>query len=156
MRYLHTGDFRACPRQVLHSAIKDPENSEIDILYLDTTYLKPGYCFPAQEQVVNAVIQLVKETVKNGELLPLKRSNNKKVSNKQLDKSQLALTQWFKGSSQVTASDDCEKIIELSVCTTNLSIKEQVKLKDSKILVVVGTYLIGKEKLFLGKFSHLF
>ncbi|CAG8526224.1 5513_t:CDS:2 [Diversispora eburnea] len=156
MRYLHTGDFRACPRQILHSAVNDPKNSDIDILYLDTTYLNPSYCFPAQELVVSAVIQLIKDSVKNGELLPLK--NKKKVNKKQPDKSQLSLTQWFKGSSQVTASNDCvikeiecEKIINLSVCTTNLSIQEQeVKLKDSKILVVVGTYLIGKEKLFLG------
>ncbi|CAG8536334.1 11544_t:CDS:2, partial [Scutellospora calospora] len=49
-RYLHTGDFRACPRQVLHSAIVQPNNPPIDILYLDTTYLNERYCFPAQEQ----------------------------------------------------------------------------------------------------------
>ncbi|CAG8688372.1 23518_t:CDS:2, partial [Gigaspora rosea] len=49
-RYLHTGDFRACPRQVLHSAIAQPNNPPIDILYLDTTYLNERYCFPAQEQ----------------------------------------------------------------------------------------------------------
>ncbi|RHZ80354.1 hypothetical protein Glove_137g61 [Diversispora epigaea] len=156
MRYLHTGDFRACPRQVLHSAINGSKNSDLDILYLDTTYLNPSYCFPAQELVVSAVIQLIKNAVKNGELLPLKK--NKKVNEKQPDKSQLVLTQWFKGNSQVTANNDCviketecEKVIDLSVCTTNLSIQEQeVKLKDSKILVVVGTYLIGKEKLYLG------
>ncbi|KAF0493524.1 DRMBL-domain-containing protein [Gigaspora margarita] len=73
-RYLHTGDFRACPRQVLHSAIAQPNNPPIDILYLDTTYLNERYCFPAQEQVVNAIIQLIKEVIKNGGLLPMKHT----------------------------------------------------------------------------------
>ncbi|PKK80943.1 DRMBL-domain-containing protein, partial [Rhizophagus irregularis] len=116
-RYLHTGDFRACPRQVLHSAIVQPQNPAIDILYLDTTYLNPQYCFPAQEQVVNAVIKLIRKAINRGELIPMKRSSgyNGQWRNKQprLDKSQLAL-------------DKC------------------------KILIVIGTYLIGKEKVFFG------
>ncbi|CAG8802868.1 13181_t:CDS:2, partial [Racocetra persica] len=85
-RYLHTGDVRACPRQVLHSAIAQPDNPPIDILYLDTTYLNGRYCFPAQEQVVNAIILLIKEAIKNGELLPLKRT---KTIKEQEDKSQM-------------------------------------------------------------------
>ena len=44
-RYLHCGDFRACPQHVLHPAVK---GKRIDHVYLDTTYLdpkvrKPGY-----------------------------------------------------------------------------------------------------------------
>ena len=99
-RYLHTGDFRAYPRQVLHSAIAQPLNPVIDILYLDITYLNPQYCFPAQEQVVNAVVKLVRKSVKRGELIPMKRNNgnNDQGKNKllQLNKSQLALDKWFK------------------------------------------------------------
>lgn len=34
---------------------------KMDIVYLDTTYLNPKYCFPAQEQVINACADLVKE-----------------------------------------------------------------------------------------------
>ncbi|MCO5609238.1 hypothetical protein L7F22_063462 [Adiantum nelumboides] len=57
-RYLHCGDFRASPRHIEHPAIK---GKRIDIVYLDTTYLNPRYCFPAQEQVVNACAQAVRE-----------------------------------------------------------------------------------------------
>ena len=37
-RYLHCGDFRACPQHVLHPAVK---GKRIDHVYLDTTYLDP-------------------------------------------------------------------------------------------------------------------
>lgn len=47
--YLHCGDFRASPFLLEHPRIK---NSHLDIIYLDTTYLNPRYCFPAQEEVV--------------------------------------------------------------------------------------------------------
>ncbi|CAG8490754.1 19065_t:CDS:10 [Cetraspora pellucida] len=161
-RYLHTGDFRACPRQVLHSAIAQPDNPQIDILYLDTTYLNERYCFPAQEQVVNAIIQLIKEVIKNGELLPLKRM--KKTIKEQEDKSQMVLDQWFKGKpkEELTHSDsdlnkeeeDSIEILDTNLSTTSMNIDETeqkcVSLQDSKILIVVGTYLIGKEKVFWG------
>lgn len=47
--YLHCGDFRASPYLLEHPRIK---NKHLDIIYLDTTYLNPRYCFPAQEEVV--------------------------------------------------------------------------------------------------------
>ncbi|CAG8561477.1 17917_t:CDS:2, partial [Racocetra fulgida] len=154
-RYLHTGDFRACPRQVLHSAIAQPDNPPIDILYLDTTYLNGRYCFPAQEQVVNAIILLIKEAIKNGGLLPLKRT---KTIKEQEDKSQMVLDQWFKGKSKEASinpdsdlnQEDSIEILDTNLSTASMNIDETeqkcVGLQDSKILIVVGTYLIGKEK----------
>ena len=56
-RYLHCGDFRASPLHANHPLIKD---KKLDIIYLDTTYLNPRYCFPAQEQVVEACAELVR------------------------------------------------------------------------------------------------
>lgn len=50
VRYLHCGDFRACPAHTAHTALQKP----VDIVYLDTTYLHPRYNFPAQAQVVQA------------------------------------------------------------------------------------------------------
>ncbi|CAB4376901.1 unnamed protein product [Rhizophagus irregularis] len=166
-RYLHTGDFRACPRQVLHSAIVQPQNPAIDILYLDTTYLNPQYCFPAQEQVVNAVIKLIRKAINRGELIPMKRSSgyNGQWRNKQprLDKSQLALDKWFKKTStdsnkteqleNVTNAEDIAMEDEFqhedNEDNDDMDIDE-TKLKNSKILIVIGTYLIGKEKVFFG------
>ncbi|GAA5931232.1 hypothetical protein JCM1841_000868 [Sporobolomyces salmonicolor] len=40
---------------------------KLDALYLDTTYLAPAYCFPAQELVIAACAQLVKERVVGGD-----------------------------------------------------------------------------------------
>jgi len=169
-RYLHTGDFRACPRQVLHSAIAQPQNSAIDILYLDTTYLNPQYCFPAQEQVINAVVKLVRKAIKRGELIPMKRNNgyNGQWKNKQsqLDKSQLALDKWFKKSPiDSFKAEQSENVTKAVSIANSCIIKEvesqnddddenididEMKLKNSKILIVIGTYLIGKEKVFFG------
>ncbi|RIA92792.1 DNA repair metallo-beta-lactamase-domain-containing protein [Glomus cerebriforme] len=165
-RYLHTGDFRACPQQVLHSAIAQPQNPVIDILYLDTTYLNPQYCFPAQEQVVNAVIKLIYKAVKRGELVPMKRNNGNngqwKNRHLQLDKSQLALDKWFKktptDSFKPEQSENVTKPVDIAdsyeVDLQNDEYEEDIdideKLKNSKILIIIGTYLIGKEKIFLG------
>ncbi|SCV70881.1 BQ2448_3643 [Microbotryum intermedium] len=69
-RYLHCGDFRASPQHVLHPAVK---NKRIDICYLDTTYLDSKYCFPAQELVIDACAQLVRERVLEGDEEALNR-----------------------------------------------------------------------------------
>ncbi|CAO1614626.1 unnamed protein product [Parajaminaea phylloscopi] len=52
--YLHCGDFRASPALLNHPAMK---GLHIDVVYLDTTYLNPRYCFPAQEEVVRECAQ---------------------------------------------------------------------------------------------------
>lgn len=64
VRYLHTGDFRAHPKHVLHPALVQPQNPPIDILYLDTTYLNPKYQFPAQEVVIQACAEMVRIRMK--------------------------------------------------------------------------------------------
>ena len=56
-RYLHCGDFRASPRHTNHPLIK---GKRLDIIYLDTTYCNPRYCFPAQEMVVQACAEMVR------------------------------------------------------------------------------------------------
>ncbi|KAG0147964.1 hypothetical protein CROQUDRAFT_42137 [Cronartium quercuum f. sp. fusiforme G11] len=83
-RYLHCGDFRASPQM-----IRKLDNKKIDICYLDTTYLNPKYCFPAQEQVINA----------------------------------------------------CSDLFQMGTKADSL------KTKDDSVLVLVGTYTIGKERI---------
>ncbi|KAL2266637.1 hypothetical protein VTJ83DRAFT_5989 [Remersonia thermophila] len=68
-RILHCGDFRACPAHVEHPKLR-PElldavtgrarQQKIDVCYLDTTYLNPRYSFPPQSDVVNACAELCK------------------------------------------------------------------------------------------------
>ncbi|ORX85229.1 DRMBL-domain-containing protein, partial [Anaeromyces robustus] len=57
---LHTGDFRANIEQLTNPAIKKLRNSSLDVLYLDTTYLKPEHLFPSQEVVINSVLNVLK------------------------------------------------------------------------------------------------
>jgi DNA cross-link repair 1A protein len=59
-RYLHCGDFRACPQMVLHPAIA---GKKIDTCYLDTTYLNPKYCFPPQPLVIDACATLARRSL---------------------------------------------------------------------------------------------
>lgn len=66
-RILHCGDFRACPAHVSHPKLR-PETMDavtgktkqqkIDVCYLDTTYLNPRYSFPPQEDVTQACANL--------------------------------------------------------------------------------------------------
>ena len=62
-RILHCGDFRACPAHVTHDRLKPDlldgvsgklRQQRIDICYLDTTYLSPRYSFPPQNDVISA------------------------------------------------------------------------------------------------------
>ncbi|KAL1920631.1 uncharacterized protein VTP21DRAFT_1008 [Calcarisporiella thermophila] len=118
-RHLHTGDFRACPRQILHPSLVQPLNPPLDTLFLDTTYLNPRYIFPAQEVIVRAVIELVHSTI-NSNKIGGEPENN-------------ALTSWIKKGKIEKEHQNTE--FDSSRC---------------KLLIVVGTYLIGKEKMFLG------
>jgi DNA cross-link repair 1A protein len=54
---LHTGDFRWCSiKHGQHPALKDG----VDILMLDTTYLKPKWTFPPQEEVVSLMAHIMR------------------------------------------------------------------------------------------------
>ncbi|KLO08694.1 DRMBL-domain-containing protein [Schizopora paradoxa] len=110
-RYLHCGDFRACPHHVLHPSVK---GKKIDTVYLDTTYLNPKYCFPPQPQVVSACAELVRR-VAAGESIDGTPDAGSRTS----------LTGWFNKSSEAS-------------------------LKACGLLIVVGTYSIGKERIVKG------
>lgn len=64
-RYLHCGDFRASPVHTNHPSIA---GKKLDIIYLDTTYCNPRYCFPAQDQVIEACAELVRRMVPEEQL----------------------------------------------------------------------------------------
>ncbi|KAI0675859.1 DRMBL-domain-containing protein [Trametes maxima] len=117
-RYLHCGDFRACPQHVLHPAVK---GKHIDHVYLDTTYLDPKYCFPPQPLVISACAELAKRLVLGHADSAEEEGDEKKPR---------TMTGWF------TRLDKGDKG------------KEKAKASSSpdKVLVVIGTYSIGKER----------
>lgn len=66
-RILHCGDFRACPEHVGHPLLRPDvvdsvtgktRQQTINTCYLDTTYLNPRYSFPPQEDVIKACADL--------------------------------------------------------------------------------------------------
>ncbi|KAI1266864.1 DRMBL-domain-containing protein [Xylariaceae sp. FL1019] len=136
-RILHCGDFRACPAQVAHPLLK-PETldkvsgktrqQKIDICYLDTTYLNPRYSFPPQNDVIGACADfchsLAGDTnAANDALDALKRGKNT-----------TSVSQYFpkdkKGSTAKVKSED----------TGGYG-------KKDRLLVICGTYSIGKERI---------
>ncbi|GAC92725.1 hypothetical protein PHSY_000280 [Pseudozyma hubeiensis SY62] len=76
-RYLHCGDFRASPVHTNHPSII---GKKLDIIYLDTTYCNPRYCFPAQDQVIEACAELVRRIVPEAQL-----ECNKALMQKQIE-----------------------------------------------------------------------
>ncbi|GAA5861225.1 hypothetical protein JCM3774_002233 [Rhodotorula dairenensis] len=57
---------------------------KLDAIYLDTTYLGPSYCFPAQELVISACAELVKERVIGGDESALWRADGRDAERKGL------------------------------------------------------------------------
>ncbi|KZS90720.1 DRMBL-domain-containing protein [Sistotremastrum niveocremeum HHB9708] len=120
-RYLHCGDFRACPQHVLHPSIK---GKHLDQIYLDTTYLNPKYCFPPQPLVIDACAELAVKIV-NGE---------------NVEACQVGLgSEGVKPQGSIT---DWAKVVKEEGA-------ENVKMEEGKerVLVVIGTYSIGKERI---------
>jgi len=163
-RILHCGDFRACRMHVEHPLLM-PEvqdqltgkskEQKIDVCYLDTTYLNPKYAFPSQETVIKACadmcISLSKHTVDESdgwEQMKKQRAGEgmtkfvRKESNPEIkeeppdedDTDGLKLLRDPYGSQQKFTSGGLPNV-------------EQGR---GRLLVIVGTYSIGKERICLG------
>lgn len=134
-RILHCGDFRACPAQVTHSLLKPDsidaisgkiKQQKIDVCYLDTTYLNPRYSFPPQDDVITACAEFCKsisdETSDADELLGM------------VAREKGSVTKFFKKENSSSA------VVKSEGAPTP---KEQ----KGRLLVICGTYSIGKERI---------
>ncbi|KAI1398547.1 DRMBL-domain-containing protein [Hypoxylon fuscum] len=134
-RILHCGDFRACPAQVTHSLLK-PEivdavsgkvkQQKIDVCYLDTTYLNPRYSFPPQDDVITACAEFCKSI-----------SGDSGIADEALNavaKEKGTVSQFFqkeeKSSSSTAKAEDAAQ-----------------KKSKNRLLIICGTYSIGKERI---------
>lgn len=113
-RILHTGDFRASPKQITHPFL---HNRRVDVLYLDTTYLNPKYAFPEQSDVVNACAEICVEL-----------SNSPSEIERRLS---------------CSGANGTVGIKNLFSAAKGISDKSS----QTRMLVVVGSYTIGKEKM---------
>ncbi|KAJ1965898.1 repair protein PSO2 SNM1 [Dipsacomyces acuminosporus] len=164
VRIVHTGDFRASERhvqEILHvfrTGIDRPITPDnlrslhlskpaanyaspmIDYVYLDTTYLEPTYSFPPQRHIVGAVGEFCYRVNADSEYLPSflnrlrngTKSTTASMDSKRLPERPSLITRWFRPNQRALASD----------------LKSPAPQRR-RILFVVGTYTIGKEKLFV-------
>lgn len=164
-RYLHTGDFRANPRMCIHPALRQPENPPIDILYLDTTYLDPKWAFPSQEQTIKTACKIALQHAAeegNEKINGLERWFGK-MSDKlvqQISKENTSLEEM----DEVEFNDDVEsegvfeeKDIDIEALVDLPETDQDTKFCVDKpniykrVAVVVGSYALGKEKIFICK-----
>lgn len=124
-RVLHCGDFRACPAQLAHpllmpnvvdSITGSTKQQQIDVCYLDTTYLNPRYAFPPQDDVVKACVDMCVNLTDENASWEVARGNSSMAN-------------------FVAAAPKPE---------------EDTSKPRGRLLVVCGTYSIGKEKICLG------
>ncbi|QPC74834.1 hypothetical protein HYE68_005586 [Fusarium pseudograminearum] len=131
-RILHCGDFRACPAHVKHPLLKPDivdsisgkiKQQKIDICYLDTTYLNPKYSFPPQNDVIKACADLC------GSMSPDPNCKDD-IWEKASGQGTLAVSKFFPN----TKSDENDKV-------------DTKKKPPQRLLVICGTYSIGKERI---------
>lgn len=133
-RILHCGDFRACPAHVNHDRLKPDildcvsgkiKQQRIDICYLDTTYLSPRYSFPPQGDVISACADICSSL------------------NMAADDSDEA---WGKLSREAGATTVSRFFSDSSKKEGGDAVQEY-KPHRVRLLVVCGTYSIGKERI---------
>jgi hypothetical protein len=138
--YATGGDFRANSRmKELYPSIF---NTFLDIVYLDTTYLRPDYTFPDQEKVINELVGCVDHELKT-KRKKFKTLHNyfkpkdggSSLENPSKRKKLKTLDNYFKPENAVNSEDNTNDKPTSDIGTT---------------LVVVGSYTIGKEKIFQG------
>ncbi|KAG6208806.1 hypothetical protein E4U35_008010 [Claviceps purpurea] len=137
-RILHCGDFRACPAHIKHPLlqpdIRDMATGKlghqvIDICYLDTTYLNPKYSFPPQNDVIKACADLC------ASLSPNPQSEDGLWEKSAKEEGTQAVSKFFTSTSTKQVNGECKA-----------QAKQQPKL-GQRLLVICGTYSIGKERI---------
>ena len=146
-RILHCGDFRACPAHVQHPKLRPDiidavtgrnlAQQKLDVCYLDTTYLTPKYAFPSQAEVIKACadmcVSLSKDFVDEND--SWERTKKERAGD--------GMVKFVRTTSIKEEGDEDE---------VNIKIEDEVPRKKSRgrLLVIVGTYSIGKERICLG------
>ncbi|RMD39565.1 hypothetical protein DV735_g5565, partial [Chaetothyriales sp. CBS 134920] len=141
-RVLHCGDFRACRAHVVHPLLRPDvvdsitgatRQQVIDSCYLDTTYLTPKYAFPSQQDVISACAQMC---------ISLSREIADPTDAWETTVAVAATT----GAGSVMT-----RFLESGGAKAEDTDKSETRSKPrGRLLVVIGTYSIGKERICLG------
>ncbi|CAA9964476.1 DNA cross-link repair protein pso2/snm1 [Pyrenophora teres f. maculata] len=134
-RVLHCGDFRACQAHVEHPLLRPNvldavsgknRQQKLDACYLDTTYLNPKYAFPPQQQVIQACADMC-------------------VS---LSKVRTDESDGWEKMKRERAGQGMVQFVRKESDQDNPA--EPKSPERGRLLVVVGTYSIGKERICTG------
>ncbi|KAF9423324.1 DNA break repair nuclease [Podila epigama] len=140
-RYLHTGDFRALPEMCINPVLCQPSKVPIDILYLDTTYSNPRYTFPPQRLVISETVRTILKEI--GVSLENDQTPTEPVPVKNVN----MMVRWLKRE-----PGNAEKLVSLSAKPAKKSASEvdwKKELDKNRVVICVGTYLIGKERVWV-------
>ncbi|KAH9873855.1 hypothetical protein IAQ61_004482 [Plenodomus lingam] len=134
-RVLHCGDFRACQAHIEHPLLRPDvldavsgknRKQKLDACYLDTTYLNPKYAFPPQQQVIQACADMC---------VSLNKVN--------ADESD--------GWEQMKRERAGQGMVKFVRKDSNIRNPDEPKSPQrGRLLVIVGTYSIGKERICTG------
>ncbi|KAJ2864279.1 repair protein PSO2 SNM1 [Coemansia erecta] len=175
VRIVHTGDFRASDRQVRQilcvftTALQTPVTPEmieragrpdpgipdcqakripfVDCVYLDTTYLDPRYTFPRQDRVAVAVSEFCRRIDADAEYLAAFLPQHKPAQRRSPNAKQpkhAQLTAWF----QPTKPKPQPKLSSVDA-SEGMASQRGERPNKNRTLFAVGTYSIGKERLFI-------
>lgn len=147
-RVLHCGDFRACPAHVQHPLLrpdildavtgKNIGQQKLDVCYLDTTYLTPKYAFPSQEEVIKACADMCVSLSKDqiDEQDDWEQSKKERAGN--------GMVKFIRKDSDIVKEEPDEDN------SSKAKMDRSTGKKRGRLLVIVGTYSIGKERICLG------
>lgn len=160
-RILHCGDFRACPAHVEHPLLR-PETVDavsgktkqqrVDVCYLDTTYLNPRYSFPPQSDVINACAELcallnkglMANDDREWDALLRRREGAGNSGTESVSKFFTAAS----SSSSTSSSSSSSKPSAPQPTDAFSALKRPNRNRNrNRLLVVCGTYSIGKERI---------
>ncbi|KAI0125723.1 DNA repair metallo-beta-lactamase-domain-containing protein [Xylariales sp. AK1849] len=136
-RILHCGDFRACQAHVTHPLLKPDvvdaisgktRQQKIDICYLDTTYMNPRYSFPPQEDVISACAEFCK-TISGDP-----NATDDAYEALKREKGGASLSKFF---TKEPSGDEADA----------KSAEDTRPNPKHRLLVICGTYSIGKERI---------
>jgi len=151
-RVLHCGDFRACTAHVQHPLLrpdvidavtgKKSAQQKLDVCYLDTTYLTPKYAFPSQENVIKSCADMC---------VSLSKDFVDSTDSWEQTKRERAGTGMVKFVRKDTDIKTEEPDEDPSPTTTPTAADSPPTTKRrGRLLVIVGTYSIGKERICVG------
>lgn len=158
-RILHCGDFRACRKHIEHPLLMPDvqdkvtgksKEQKIDVCYLDTTYLNPKYAFPSQESVIKACADMC---VSLSKCTPDDTDGWEQMKRQRAGEGMVKFIQRENSIKEEPPEDGTEDNVKLEHApdaSQQILSSTNVQKTRGRLLVIVGTYSIGKERICLG------